>query len=110
MKLLRRIHLYAGLFLAPWVLMYAISTIAMNHRELFREEATSNPQWQKRSESRFSGVLSTDASIDQRATTILAWLGQDGAYNARWQAQRGALVIQRQRLMEQKELIGESKE
>src|SRR4026209_2140712 len=32
-RLLRRIHMYAGLFLAPWMLMYALSTLVMTHRE-----------------------------------------------------------------------------
>ena len=31
-KILRRTHMYLALFLAPWVLMYALSTAAMNHR------------------------------------------------------------------------------
>mgnify|MGYP003337031680 CR=1 FL=1 len=33
--LLRRIHLYLALFLAPWVLMYTASTFVMNHRSWF---------------------------------------------------------------------------
>ena len=33
--LLRRIHLYAGLFLAPWFLMYSLSSIPFNHNEYF---------------------------------------------------------------------------
>ncbi len=28
---LRRAHMYAGLFLVPWVLIYATSTMVMNH-------------------------------------------------------------------------------
>ena len=30
--LLRRAHMYLALFLFPWMLMYALSTLAMNHR------------------------------------------------------------------------------
>ena len=29
-KILRRTHLYLALFLTPWVLMYAVSTLARN--------------------------------------------------------------------------------
>ena len=99
-KLLRRIHLYAGLFLAPWVLMYALSTMVMNHKALFADKSSGAPAWEKRAERTFNGALSPDAPVDQRAATILAWLGMDGAFNARWQEKQGALVIQRQRLLD----------
>jgi hypothetical protein len=35
-KILRRTHMYLALFLTPWMLIYALSTMAMNHRELFK--------------------------------------------------------------------------
>jgi hypothetical protein len=100
MKLLRRIHLYAGLFLAPWVLMYALSTIVMNHRALFRDKPGTVPQWQQRSEHSFQGAFPADASAQLQARTILAWLGMEGAFNARVNQQSGALTIQRQRLVD----------
>jgi len=31
----RRTHMYLGLFLFPWVLMYSVSTLVMNHRAVF---------------------------------------------------------------------------
>ena len=31
-KIVRRTHMYLALFLAPWMMGYAVSTIAMNHR------------------------------------------------------------------------------
>ena len=34
-KVVRRTHMYLALFLFPWVLMYALSTLVMNHRALF---------------------------------------------------------------------------
>ena len=33
---LRRTHMYAALFLTPWMLIYALSTMAMNHRDALR--------------------------------------------------------------------------
>lgn len=100
MKLLRRIHLYAGMFLAPWALMYALSTIAMNHRALFQDNGEAAPQWHTRSEHVFRGAFPSDASPRLQAQAILAWLGMEGAHNARWQEQQGTLVIQRQRLID----------
>lgn len=37
MILLRRIHLYAGLFLLPWVLLYGVTGAMFNHQGLFPE-------------------------------------------------------------------------
>ncbi len=99
-KLLRRIHLYAGLFLAPWVLMYALSTVAMNHRAVFNNGRAVGPQWEKRVERTFDGVFPPDATVQLQARTLLAWLEMDGAHTARWQPKQGALVIQRQRMMD----------
>src|SRR5258705_11367139 len=56
MKLMRRTHLYAGLFLAPWVAMYGFSGFIFNHGSWFAPgggskpiewtvEATALPQW-----------------------------------------------------------------
>jgi len=100
MKLLRRIHLYAGLFLAPWALMYALSTIAMNHRAWFTGNPGEAPPWQLRSEHTFRGVFPGGASPQVQAGAILAWLGMEGAFTARWQQKDGALIIQRQRLVD----------
>jgi len=32
-RVVRRVHMFTGLFLAPWMLMYALSTLVMAHRE-----------------------------------------------------------------------------
>ncbi len=99
-KLLRRIHLYAGLFLAPWVLMYAISTVAMIHRALFDDGNAKGPQWEKRVERAFDGVFPQDAPVSLQARTLLAWLELDGAHNARWIPEQATLVIQRQQMID----------
>ena len=59
MKLVRRTHLYAGLFLAPWVAMYGFSGLIFNHGDWFAAggggaaskpiewtaDATALPRW-----------------------------------------------------------------
>ncbi len=40
MILIRRIHLYAGLFLLPWVFLYGITGAMYNHQNLFPEIST----------------------------------------------------------------------
>lgn len=44
-KWMRRTHLYAGLFLAPWVLMYGMSGFIFNHGELFVGDDPNQRQW-----------------------------------------------------------------
>ncbi|MBA3973324.1 MAG: hypothetical protein C0504_03780 [Candidatus Solibacter sp.] len=97
-KLLRRIHLYTGFFLAPWVVMYAVSTAAMNHRAFFSGEAEEGPRWERRAERAFDGVLPEGGTASAQARVILNWLEIDGAHNARWSADKTALSVQRQRL------------
>src|SRR5882672_4262531 len=46
MKIMRRTHLYAGLFLAPWVAMYGFSGFIFNHGSWFAPCGGSKPiQW-----------------------------------------------------------------
>ena len=45
MKWMRRTHMYAGLFLAPWVLVYGLSGFVFNHFAWFAEEDTNQIRW-----------------------------------------------------------------
>src|SRR6185295_9127 len=58
MKIVRRTHMYAGLFLAPWVAMYGFSGLIFNHGNWFapggdaaskpiewKVDASALPQW-----------------------------------------------------------------
>jgi len=38
LHLLRRVHVYAGLFLAPWILLYAVSALLLNHPTAFPDQ------------------------------------------------------------------------
>ncbi len=46
-QLNRRTHLYLGLFLTPWFVMYAVSAIPFSHNAYFdqRDRATGLPLW-----------------------------------------------------------------
>ena len=82
--LIRRIHLYLALFLTPWMLMYAISTIAMNHRAWFESYYGGHVvEWKHVSEEKFAPDLEPDASRRDVANAILAHLGIEGAHNVR---------------------------
>jgi len=45
----RRTHLYLGLFLTPWVLMYALSSVAFSHGDYFeqKDKERGAPLWTK---------------------------------------------------------------
>jgi len=46
MKIVRRTHLYAGLFLAPWVAMYGFSGLIFNHGNWFAPRGGAKPiEW-----------------------------------------------------------------
>jgi len=79
--LLRRIHLYLALFLAPWILMYAVSTFVMNHRRLFHGPPPEPPpQYEVERELVYPGEMPEGATPQQVALQLLATLDLDGAH------------------------------
>lgn len=95
----RRVHLYLALFLAPWVLMYALSTMAMNHRHAFQEVyGKGPPPWRAERTLTYDGTFAPDAAPRDISRQLLASLGLDGHH----QVQRrpdGTIVINRQDLV-----------
>lgn len=95
--LLRRIHLYLALFLAPWILMYAASTFVMNHRELFRgPEPVPPPTFELEREITYDGVMPDGATPQQIALQLMASLDMEGAYGLARGATAEKVVINRQ--------------
>ena len=79
--LLRRIHLYLALFLAPWILMYTVSTFVMNHRTLFHGPApVPPPKYALERELTYSGEMPAGATPQQIALQLLASIDMDGAH------------------------------
>jgi hypothetical protein len=73
--------MYLALFLTPWMLMYALSTMAMNHREWFSQIYGEKPVFQKEGEQIYPGVFPEGASARDMARQILITLAMDGAHN-----------------------------
>ena len=95
-KFLRRTHLYLALFLAPWILMYAASTVVMNHRVLFRSlYGGPPPALVIEREQLYDGVFPEGAGADQMGAQILASLDLEGTFSANKRARDGAIVINR---------------
>jgi hypothetical protein len=83
-KILRRTHMYLALFLAPWVLMYTLSTMAMNHRDFFgKMYGGAPPVFEKEREITYSGTLPAGAAPKAIAPQLLQALDLDGAHGAR---------------------------
>lgn len=94
-KIIRRTHMYLALFLTPWVVMYALSTMAMNHREWFRSSGQPAPQFEKEKEVPYQTSLAPDAPPQAIAETILRDERLEGAFNAR-KDPAGVVTIVRQ--------------
>ncbi len=112
-RLMRVSHLYTGLFLTPWMILYAVSALCLNHTELLRDP----PQWKITSETNFRVGQAFPRTSDEQADTILNHLdlagprriAQDepgqmviyrlcatGNYRVTWQRQAARLVVERQ--------------
>jgi hypothetical protein len=88
--------MYLGLFLAPWMLMYAASTIAMNHRAWFqRHYGGPLVAWEKEAERGWGGDVPTGLSARAVAARILADLGMEGAHTVSGPDASGGITVVR---------------
>lgn len=91
-KLIRRVHLYLALFLSPWLAVYALSTIVMNHRT----PRQSPPAWQPEREVTLRNGPPASATNTEMARQILSELGMDGAFQVNQRRADGVLIVTRQ--------------
>jgi hypothetical protein len=104
-RLVRRTHMYLALFLAPWMLMYAVSTLVMNHRAVFVERYGSGPvPFQKERELVYDGSFSPDVDLKMVSRQILTSLDLDGAHGVT-RRKDGAIVINRNDLITPRRII-----
>jgi hypothetical protein len=98
-KIIRRSHMYVALFLSPWLLMYALSTLVMNHRAYFVQKHGAGPApFHKERELTYAGSFSPDTAPRDIARQILASLDLDGAHAVNRRAD-GSVVINRNDLV-----------
>ena len=70
----RRTHLYLGLFLTPWVLMYGVSSIPFAHNDYFeeRDKALGVPLWTKTFDGPFDlGPVTESGSLKQLGEPVV---------------------------------------
>jgi hypothetical protein len=104
-RLVRRVHMFTGLFLAPWMLMYALSTLVMTHHEYVTSfYASKSPVMVKDHELDYSRSFPTNLTREAIAQQILNDLGMDGAHSVSGGRNESPLVIQRLHAMPQRRL------
>ncbi len=88
--------MYLALFLTPWILMYTLSTMAMNHREFFKEMyGEGPPPFETERELAYRAVFPKDAPPRLVAQQILSDLNMSGAHGARMSPDGSKLIINR---------------
>ena len=93
--LFRRTHLYLGLLLIPWMLIYALSTFVFNHGEHFRPSPAAKPLWLPLWEKDYAFDAPADTAGLRTATQRLpAEHDLPGAFFARRQGQRLNITVQ----------------
>jgi hypothetical protein len=85
----RRTHLYLGLLLIPWMLVYALSTLAFNHHDFFGPRKPPDQQWHPVWEKDYAVELpSGDPGLRDLARRILDENGLKGTFAVNRQGQR----------------------
>lgn len=74
----RRTHLYLGLFLLPWVLMYGISSFLISHHNWFRSDQP--PVWQLVFDREYQRPIPDKADLRDVAHEILKDCNLEGAF------------------------------
>jgi hypothetical protein len=95
-KLLRRSHMYLALFLAPWILIYALSTMAMNHRQFFTKPGDNPVRFEMESEQTYTGTFPLQATTRQMALQLLKGLNLEGTFSVQGTPDAERITILRQ--------------
>lgn len=104
-RIIRRTHMYLALFLAPWMLMYALSTLVMSHREFVLSfYPTKTPKMAIERELDYSRTFPTNTTPDQMGQQILEDLGLEGAHRISGGKGGKPLVIDRQHAVAQRQI------
>ena len=80
----RRVHLYLGMLLIPWVLIYALSTFTFNHRDWFRGQFNQPDSWVQLWKKEFKAdVPRQQPKLKEWARSVLDENGIKGGFNVR---------------------------
>jgi len=95
-RALRWIHLYTGLFLLPWMLVYGTSAFCLNHNQwLIQKLNITPPHWETVRQLDFTPDDTFPHEPAQQASAILKMLDLDGAHNIVGKPNQNQMVINR---------------
>ena len=95
-KLIRRTHLYLALFVTPWMIIYALSGLVLNHGSWVRNlYGAKFNQFEKVEECPYTAAFSADADSRLIGAQVLDHLGLSGTFNIQGGATPARLVINR---------------
>lgn len=98
-RLMRSLHLYSGLFLTPWMLVYATSAFCLNHGEWVREFlGVVPPNWEVVRAVQFAPADTISPAATEQARAILLELALDGPNHIQGKPNPEHLVITRHRI------------
>jgi hypothetical protein len=93
---IRRVHLFLGLFLTPWMIMYALSTWVMHHHEFVAGlYGSKTPKFVLQREFDYTNSFPAGAAPEVKAAQIVRDAGLDGTHNSRGGKNGQSLVIDR---------------
>jgi hypothetical protein len=117
--LMRVSHLYTGLFLVPWMLVYAVSAFLLNHNEWFTGTSRIAPTWQVVQDTAFNADETFPQAPEEQVGAILKHLNLQGPhqmlgtpdadqltmyrfcgtghYRITWHRKQSRLVVEKQR-------------
>lgn len=91
--LMRKLHLWTGLFLVPWMLVYATSTLLLNHPGLARSLSSTPPTWKQVKSVDFTPDDSFPAEPKEQARILLVKVDLEGAHRIQGKPNPNQLVI-----------------
>lgn len=96
-RLIRRVHMFTALFLGPWMLMYALSTLVMVHHEYVNSfYASKSPAMVTERELDYARSFPTNLTREEIGLEVLQDLGVDGTHSVSGGRNGKPLVINRQ--------------
>lgn len=95
-KVIRRTHMYLALFVTPWMIVYALSGLVLNHGQVVRTlYGAKFGQFEKVGERDYTAAFSADADPRMIGAQILDHLGLAGSFNVQGTTSQPRLIINR---------------
>ncbi len=90
---MRAVHLYTGLFLVPWMMVYAVSAFCLNHSEWFTEGLQLAPDWENVHQREFTPGPGFPQTPEQQAVAVLRHVDLDGPHRILGKPDANQLVM-----------------